>query len=130
MVLRGGGGGGGGGGGCVRTPRTPLPAYGLEEFVAKSRTGFCFLQHTFATCSTLFCCETGFVLGMKNGRHCCSTRFAAMLRDVLRVFVARQYYRSLNWSRYCSFEQSSRNSLNTLGNIPQLFFVENISLYA
>ena len=29
------------------------------------------------------------MLGMKNAQHCCSTRFAAMLRDELHVFVAR-----------------------------------------
>ena len=42
-----------------------------------------------ATCSTLFCCETGFVLGIKNAQHRCSTRLAAMFRDELHVFVAR-----------------------------------------
>ena len=59
------------------------------DFVAKSRMGFYFLQHTFGTCSTPFCCETGFVLGMKNAQHLCSTRFAAMLRDELHIFVSR-----------------------------------------
>ena len=38
-------------------------------------------------CNTLFCCETGFVLGMKNAQHRSSTHFAAMLRDELHVFV-------------------------------------------
>ena len=77
----------------------PLNRATCTDVVTKSRTTLYFLQQMFATIKNLICCKTGLkVGGDKPYRYL--TRFAAMLKNKLYVFVAWPFYHRVKLRMY------------------------------
>ena len=69
------------------------------DVVTKSRTTLYFLQQMFATIENLICCKTSLKVGDdKQNRYL--TRFAAMLKNKLYVFVAWPFYHRVKLRMY------------------------------